>query len=456
MWSNQNSENMPRNGFYTPPPPTSKSKTSLASQSSWMSEKKQRWSPSNHDDSFHVIHKVPHGDSPYVKAKHVQIVEKDPGKAVSLFWNAINSGDRVDSALKDMAAVMKQLNRPDEAIEAIRSFRHLCPADSQESIDNVLVELYKRSGRLEEEIEVLLLKLKRVEEMNCSGGKSLRMGRCHGKRVPVRPQQEYARLLGNLAWAYLQLNEYRTAEEYYRKALSIEPDRNKKCNLAVCLLLMNNITEAKFLLQSIRASTPAGKMDDSYAKSYERASELLYEMESQSTPSSSIDNKENHCANASSFTFTPYKIIHEPSTWKCVGGTPPIPDGRSLRSPVTQPRKDPGYARYTSWQATHTSPNSDGKLLVSPFTQPRTESRLSDTESNWRKRTQRRLQFENPTRSDFCLPKDLKRSLHLSVNPTSVTEADLGENKGKKSWADIVEEDLQQKIEGITGACQVR
>lgn len=72
-----------------------------------------------------------------------QLIDKDPSKAVSLFWAAINAGDRVDSALKDMAVVMKQLNRSDEAIEAIKSFRHLCPYDSQESLDNVLVELYK-------------------------------------------------------------------------------------------------------------------------------------------------------------------------------------------------------------------------------------------------------------------------------------------------------------------------
>lgn len=60
-----------------------------------------------------------------------------------MFWAAINSGDRVDSALKDMAVVMKQLNRSEEAIEAIKSFRHLCPLESQESLDNLLVELYK-------------------------------------------------------------------------------------------------------------------------------------------------------------------------------------------------------------------------------------------------------------------------------------------------------------------------
>lgn len=73
----------------------------------------------------------------------LQLIDKDPSKAVSMFWAAINVGDRVDSALKDMAVVMKQLDRSDEAIEAIRSFRHLCPYDSQESIDNVLIELYK-------------------------------------------------------------------------------------------------------------------------------------------------------------------------------------------------------------------------------------------------------------------------------------------------------------------------
>jgi hypothetical protein len=37
-----------------------------------MSERK-RSSPGNNGDLFHVIHKVPAGDSPYVRAKHVQV-----------------------------------------------------------------------------------------------------------------------------------------------------------------------------------------------------------------------------------------------------------------------------------------------------------------------------------------------------------------------------------------------
>jgi hypothetical protein len=72
-----------------------------------------------------------------------QLVEKQPDVAIVWFWKAINSGDRVDSALKDMAMVMKQQDRSEEAIEAIRSFRHLCSKQAQESLDNLLIDLYK-------------------------------------------------------------------------------------------------------------------------------------------------------------------------------------------------------------------------------------------------------------------------------------------------------------------------
>ncbi|KAJ6859851.1 hypothetical protein NC651_036229 [Populus alba x Populus x berolinensis] len=72
-----------------------------------------------------------------------RLTNKDPNKVVSLSWAAINAGDRVNSSLKDMAVVMKQLDGADEAIELIKSFRRLYPYDSRESIENVLVELYK-------------------------------------------------------------------------------------------------------------------------------------------------------------------------------------------------------------------------------------------------------------------------------------------------------------------------
>ncbi|KAJ0038513.1 hypothetical protein Pint_22559 [Pistacia integerrima] len=40
-----------------------------------------------------------------------QLVDNDPSRAVSMFWVAINAGDQVNSALKDMAVVMKQFDR---------------------------------------------------------------------------------------------------------------------------------------------------------------------------------------------------------------------------------------------------------------------------------------------------------------------------------------------------------
>ena len=38
---------------------------------------------------------------------------------------------------------MKQQDRAEEAIEAIRSFRDRCSKQAQESLDNVLIDLYK-------------------------------------------------------------------------------------------------------------------------------------------------------------------------------------------------------------------------------------------------------------------------------------------------------------------------
>ena len=73
----------------------------------------------------------------------MQLLEKDPERAIALFWAAINAGDRVDSALKDMAIVMKQQNRAEEAIEAIRSFRKHCSMAAQPALDNLLLDLYK-------------------------------------------------------------------------------------------------------------------------------------------------------------------------------------------------------------------------------------------------------------------------------------------------------------------------
>ncbi|GMH20815.1 hypothetical protein Nepgr_022657 [Nepenthes gracilis] len=360
-----NEKNLPATIFWTPPP-LWKSRPA-SSPVTWKSEKKPT------GDLFHVFHKVPAGDSPYVKAKHVQLIDKDPSRAVSLFWAAINSGDRVDSALKDMAVVMKQLNRSDEAIEAIKSFRHLCSSDSQETLDNVLIELYKRSGRLEEQIEVLQLKLKHIEEGAAFGGKRTKMARSQGKKVYITVEQEYSRILGNLAWAYLQQNSYEVAEEHYRKALSIELDKNKQCNLAVCLLYMNKIQEAKLLLQAIRTSAGDNPMDESYAKSFERASQLMAEIESQSSVK---DDEENHTE------------IH--GSLSMAGGSD---RGGIYTPPVMVPQREPQSQFFTQPKASHRRAIPAVKLAKGP---------------------NRKLQFEEPLMPNeqrrICSRKDQSKN----------------------------------------------
>ena len=67
MWSND--KNFSERGFLTPQPPAWKKTQSTVLP---MSERK-RISPANNGDCFHVIHKVPASDSPYGRAKHVQV-----------------------------------------------------------------------------------------------------------------------------------------------------------------------------------------------------------------------------------------------------------------------------------------------------------------------------------------------------------------------------------------------
>ncbi|WVZ95223.1 hypothetical protein U9M48_041016 [Paspalum notatum var. saurae] len=234
-------------------------------------------------------------DSPYVRAKQAQVIEKDPNKAVPLFWAAINSGDRTESALKDMANVLKQANRAEEAIEAIRSFRDRCPYEAQESLDNILLDLYKiwntiksvffmlnqKCGRTDEQIEMLTIKLQIVDEELASGRWKTKLSKSNGRVVYLSLRDEKARLLGNLAWAYMQSENYEEAEMLYRQALAIEADYNKECNLAICLMKTGKLTEAKYLIQAI----PFNCDNESHVKSLSRATDMLRELELQSLPS---------------------------------------------------------------------------------------------------------------------------------------------------------------------------
>ncbi|XP_031278271.1 protein SULFUR DEFICIENCY-INDUCED 1-like [Pistacia vera] len=237
----------------------------------------KKTSPRNKENLFHVIHKVPAGDGPYVRAKHAQLVQKDPEAAIVLFWKAINAGDRVDSALKDMAVVMKQLDRSEEAIEAIKSFRRLCSKQAQDSLDNVLIDLYKKCGKIDEQIEMIKRKLRLIYQGEVFHGKPTKTARSHGKKFQVSVKQETSRLLGNLGWAYMQKLNYMAAEVVYQKAQMIDPDANKACNLGFCLMKQARFDEAQSVLQHVLEGRVPGSED---CKARKRAEGLLQELES--------------------------------------------------------------------------------------------------------------------------------------------------------------------------------
>ncbi|XP_022860597.1 protein SULFUR DEFICIENCY-INDUCED 2-like [Olea europaea var. sylvestris] len=231
---------------------------------------------SEKQEEYHVVHKLPSGDSPYVRAKYVQLVEKDNEAAIVLFWKAINARDRVDSALKDLAVVMTQQDRAEEAIEAIKSFRDLCSKQAQESLDNVLIDLYKKCGRIDEQIELLRHKLRMIYQGEAFNGKPTKTARSHGRKFQVTIKQETSRILGNLGWAYMQKTNYAASEAVYRRAQQIDPDANKACNLCLCLIKQEKYDEAKYVLEEVLHGKFPGSDDP---KSRNRAEELLKELE---------------------------------------------------------------------------------------------------------------------------------------------------------------------------------
>nr|KAJ0189735.1 hypothetical protein LSAT_V11C800433280 [Lactuca sativa] len=116
----------------------------------------------------------------------------------TLLKNQINQDDvsYVDNALKDMTIVMKQQNRAEEVIEAIKSLQRRYSDQAQESLDNILLDLYK--------------------------------------------------------------DNYIEAEDAYMRALVIAPDNNKKCNLGICMMKQGRPGEAKGTLRLVKPAVMDG------------------------------------------------------------------------------------------------------------------------------------------------------------------------------------------------------
>ncbi|KAI3933797.1 hypothetical protein MKW92_038039 [Papaver armeniacum] len=306
-----------------------------------------------------------------------------------------------------------QHDRADVVIEAIRSFRSLCSQQTQESLDYVLIDLYKRAGRINEHIELLQHKLQLVEDGVSYDEKQTKIARAQGKKYYCSIEHEkssISRLLRNLGWAYMQQENYQLAEECYRKASSIEPDKNKECNLSICFMHKGKIPEAKSLLETVKPSVAERELADSYIKSFDRATEMLSELES-----------------------GPVLKPHDDNAKMETQG--------SFTSPVKVNSSSPVFSRYV-----RSLDHSDSRVSSSATTVQQTCIRRCLDNSDHRvSPVSGQLQnhgFRGKWRADDS---------HLRISPSNGIDSDFGNwipfgsFKSGKSWTDVIEEEEEEE-----------
>jgi tetratricopeptide (TPR) repeat protein len=184
---------------------------------------------------------VPRGSNPYARAKRVQLVEKDLDKAAQLLRLAINQGDNVESAVKDLAALLAQRGKPQEAINTL--LQHRKKIREQQSVDNLLINLYQNAGQYDQAITLLQKKLERAPT--------------EGKKVEI---------LWQIANCYLRKEDYAQAERNFRAVLKSQPDNadNKAAqrNIAFCFFKQERYEEAQRILERILNTSPDAQAAD--------------------------------------------------------------------------------------------------------------------------------------------------------------------------------------------------
>lgn len=86
---------------------------------------------------------IPKGDTPYVRAKRAEYIERNLAKAEFFYKQAIRLADRPDSSVKDLAGIMHQQGRTAEACKLLEQHQHLFKAD-QAKYENLLQNLQRQ------------------------------------------------------------------------------------------------------------------------------------------------------------------------------------------------------------------------------------------------------------------------------------------------------------------------
>lgn len=177
---------------------------------------------------------VPRGSNPYARAKRIQLIEKDLERAAQLFRQAIKQGDNVESAIKDLAALYVQMGRPEAAINLLKHHRKKI-RDSR-SVDNMLIDFYKKAGQYGQAIALLR------------------------KKLNVTPSEKKASVLWQIGTCYLRSENYTQARHVFEQVLELHPDNlAAQRNIAICYFKEQRFDEAERILNRILDTTPDAK-----------------------------------------------------------------------------------------------------------------------------------------------------------------------------------------------------
>ena len=86
---------------------------------------------------------IPRQQTPYAYAKAAEYIEKDLEKAEHYYRQAIEIGERPESAIKDLAGILHQQGKTQEACELLEAHKHVFVADINK-YENLLRNLQKQ------------------------------------------------------------------------------------------------------------------------------------------------------------------------------------------------------------------------------------------------------------------------------------------------------------------------
>ena len=92
-------------------------------------------------EAKHVV-PIPKGDSVYALAKRAEYIQKDFELAKAYYREAIELGDRTESAVKDLASLLHQQGQTQEACDLLQAHQHIFT--DQKKFANLLTNLQEK------------------------------------------------------------------------------------------------------------------------------------------------------------------------------------------------------------------------------------------------------------------------------------------------------------------------